>query len=126
MTTIWIWRTYADGQSKLPDITGYHVHTTDGNIGTVDEATNERGEGVLVVDTGFWIFGKKRMLPAGVVQSIDEDQRTITVSCSKEEVRRAPEYEADLRDQSDYRSTVGSHYQGDPIGPQAGPDLPSN
>jgi hypothetical protein len=125
MTTIWIWRTHASGQARpqLPDITGYDVETVDGKIGTVDETTYENGEGALVVDTGFWIFGKKRMLPAGVVDGIDEEARAITVSCSKEEVRSAPEYDASRRDHPDYRDAVGSHYQGDPIGPQAGPDL---
>jgi len=125
MTTIWIWRGYGAGQARpqLPDISGYDVETIDGKIGSVDESTYENGEGALVVDTGFWIFGKKRMLPAGVVQSIDEDARTITVSCTKEEVRSAPEYEASRRDSPDYRNEVASHYEGDPIGPQAGPDL---
>ena len=27
----------------------------------------------LVVDTGFWIFGKKRLIPAGVVTHVDPD-----------------------------------------------------
>jgi hypothetical protein len=127
MATIWVWREYGAGprRPQLPDISGYDVHAVDGKIGTVDEATNENGEGALVVDTGFWIFGTKRLLPAGIVQSIDEEERTITVSCTKEEVKNAPEYEAAKRDNADYRTQVGSHYVGDPIGPQAGPDLPS-
>jgi uncharacterized protein YrrD len=125
MTSIWIWRGYGVGQPRpqLPDISGFDVEAADGKIGTVDESTYENGEGALVVDTGFWIFGKKRMLPAGVVQSIDEDARAITVACTKEEVRSAPEYEETRRDDPAYRKEVGSHYEGDPIGPQAGPDL---
>ena len=51
----------------MPDLTGFEVEATDGHIGKIDEATMADGATCLVVDTGFWIFGKKRMLPAGVV-----------------------------------------------------------
>ena len=53
------------------DLAGYDVEATDGGIGTIDEASNEAGSAYFVVDTGFWIFGKKRMLPAGVVRLLD-------------------------------------------------------
>nr|MBA3380786.1 PRC-barrel domain containing protein [Actinomycetota bacterium] len=54
------------------DITGFEVEALDGGIGKIDEATYETGSSYVVVDTGPWIFGKKVMLPAGVVKSIDE------------------------------------------------------
>ena len=126
MATIWVWRMYSreSGASMLPDITGYDVEATDGSVGKVDEATYENGQGALVVDTGFWIFGKKRMLPAGVVQDVDEDTRKVFVSCSKDEIKQAPDYDEQRRNDAAYRRDVGSHYEGDPIGPQPGPDLP--
>ena len=58
-----------------PDLTGFDVEATDGHIGKIDEATMAEGSTCLVVDTGFWIFGKKRMIPAGVVRAIDADER---------------------------------------------------
>jgi hypothetical protein len=126
MATIWVWRMYGreSGAGMLPDITGYDVEASDGSIGKVDDATYENGEGALVVDTGFWIFGKKRMLPAGVVQGVDEDARTVFVSCTKDEIKQAPDYDEQRRNDDAYRRDVGSHYEGDPIGPQSGPDLP--
>ena len=57
------------------DVSGYDVEATDGSIGKVDEATYDTGRSYLVVDTGPWIFGKKVMLPAGVVRDIDESGR---------------------------------------------------
>ena len=27
-----------------------------------------------MVDTGFWIFGRKRMIPAGLVERVDPDE----------------------------------------------------
>ena len=65
--------------ATLPDLTGFDVEATDGKIGKVDEATYETDASTLVVDTGFWIFGKKRMIPAGVVESIDTDDKTVVV-----------------------------------------------
>jgi hypothetical protein len=126
MATIWMWRLYGreSGTSMLPDISGFDVEAEDGSIGKVDEATYENGEGALVVDTGFWIFGKKRMLPAGVVRRVDEDQHRVFVSCTKDEIKHAPDYDELRRNEAGYRKDIGSYYEGDPIGPQTGPDLP--
>ena len=126
MATIWVWRLYGreSGSTMLPDITGYDVEAEDGSIGKIDQATYENGEGALVVDTGFWIFGKKRMLPAGVVQGVDEDKRKVFVSCTKDEIKNAPDYDELRRNEAAYRKDVGTYYEGDPIGPQPGPDLP--
>jgi hypothetical protein len=41
----------------------------------------------LVVDIGPWIFGKKVMLPAGVVSAIDVDDAAIKVDRTKDEIR---------------------------------------
>ena len=125
MATIWVWRMYGRGSAPmLPDITGYEVEASDGDLGKVDEATYDNGEGALVVDTGFWIFGKKRMLPAGVVQGVDEDKHKVFVSCSKDDVKQAPDYDERRRNEEAYRKDVGSYYEGDPISPRPGPDLP--
>ena len=84
-TTTDIW-TYGD-QSTLGadlaagfDITGYSVEALDGGIGKIDEATYEVGSSYIVVDTGPWIFGKKVMLPAGVIERVDADDETVFVS----------------------------------------------
>jgi hypothetical protein len=100
----------------VPDLTGYDVEATDGHIGKVDEATMASGATCLVVDTGFWIFGKKRMLPAGVVQKIDAEQRTLHVALSKDEIKSAPDYDATRHaaDEPGYHDEVGAYY--DPWG----------
>ena len=61
----------------------------------------------------------------GVVQGIDEDEKRVFVSCTKAEVKEAPDYDERRRNDADYRRDVGSHYEGDPIGPQPGPALPA-
>jgi hypothetical protein len=100
----------------VPDLTGYEVEATDGHIGKIDEATMAAGATCLVVDTGFWIFGKKRMLPAGVVSAIDADERKLFVAMTKDEIKHAPDYDEDRhrRDEPAYREEVGGYY--DPWG----------
>jgi hypothetical protein len=97
------------------DITGYEVEATDGSIGHVDEATYDTGRSYLVVDTGPWIFGKKVMLPAGVVREIDEADEKVFVDRTKDEIKHAPEYDASGAD-DEYRGQLGSYYDstGDP------------
>ena len=63
ITDLWSWRDTA--RSQTTDLIGFQVVATDGAIGNLDAATYDVGGSYIVVDTGFWIFGKKRMLPAG-------------------------------------------------------------
>jgi hypothetical protein len=94
------------------DLTGFSVEATDGGIGKVDEATYETSRSYIVVDTGPWIFGKKVLLPAGVVQRVDLDSETVFVNRTKDEIKNAPEFdEMNYRDDA-YRSQVGDYYYG--------------
>ena len=101
------------GAPQLPDVIGYDVDASDGHIGKIDEATYEQASSCLVVDTGFWIFGKKRMIPAGVVRAIDPDDRKVHVSMTKDEIKQAPDYD-ESRHQSNeagYHDEVGAYYR---------------
>ena len=93
------------------DVTGYSVEATDGGIGKIDEATYEVGGSYLVVDTGPWIFGKKVLLPAGIVDRVDPESETLFVSRTKEEIKNAPEYDEESGFADDeYRDRLGGYY----------------
>src|SRR5215475_535998 len=92
---------------SAPDVTGFDVEALDGSIGKVSEATYDTGASCLVVDTGFWIFGKKRVLPAGVVDRIDEGQQKIYVNRTKDEVKRAPDWDESRWRSDGYRRELG-------------------
>ena len=79
------------------DLSGFGVEALDGSIGKIDEATNDVGESFVIVDTGPWIFGKKVMLPAGVVQRIDEDDEKVWVNRTKDQIKSAPEYDDSMK-----------------------------
>jgi len=104
-----IW-TYSDESVGDVDLTGYSVEAGDGGIGKVDEATYETGAGHIVVDTGPWIFGKKVLLPAGVITRIDPESETVYVRATKDEIKNAPEYDAELGVDDAYRGRVGTYY----------------
>jgi hypothetical protein len=92
------------------DVVGYNVEAIDGGIGKVDDATYDAGSSYIVVDTGPWIFGKKVMLPAGVIDRIDPDDEKVFVNRTKDQIKDAPEFDEN-RDRDDkYRSDLGSYY----------------
>lgn len=112
MTDLWVYRIdlFPAGDS-VPDLTGFEVVTTDDQkIGKVDEATNESGGSWIVVDTGFWIFGKKRMIPAGVIESVERDENRLLVRLSKDEVNDAPDYEKAREFEESYRQEMDNYY----------------
>jgi hypothetical protein len=94
------------------DLTGFNVEASDGGIGKVDEATYEAGGSFVVVDTGPWIFGKKVMLPAGVIRDLDLDTETIFVGLTKDEIKNAPEFDEGRYQDEGYRSELGTYYGG--------------
>jgi hypothetical protein len=104
---VWVYRETNWAQS---DLTGFSVEALDGSIGKIDEASNEVGASYLVVDTGPWIFGKKVMLPAGVVRDVDLDAQTIFVNRNKEEIKNAPEFDQDHYRDDTYRQGLGGYY----------------
>jgi hypothetical protein len=105
--------TYRDQSIATLDLTGYSVEATDGGIGKVDETTNEIGSSYIVVDTGPWIFGKKVLLPAGVIDRVDSDSETIYASLTKDEIKNAPEWDDERGVDDTYRSEVGNYYSRD-------------
>jgi hypothetical protein len=111
-TTVDIW-TFREQSLDAAGLVGFSVEATDGGIGKVDEATGEAGRSRLIVDTGPWIFGKKVMLPAGVVDRVDLDAETVFVNRTKDEIKNAPEFDDSLhRDDEEYRSRLGGYYGG--------------
>ena len=99
----------ATGASTM-DLTGFSVEATDGSIGKIDEASNDAGASYIVVDTGPWIFGKKVVLPAGVVTRVDHDEECVFVGRSKDEIKDAPEFDPDHYRETSYRDQLSGYY----------------
>jgi hypothetical protein len=108
MATVAIWSFTA--AAPTVDLTGFKVEAKDGSIGKVDEATIETGSSYIVVDTGPWIFGKKVMLPAGVIRDVELDTETVFVDLTKDEIKSAPEFDEKTYRGDAYRNELGDYY----------------
>jgi hypothetical protein len=102
--------TFREGMSTQSDLTGFKIEALDGGIGKIDEATYEAGGSYLVIDTGPWIFGKKVMIPAGIVDRVDYDTETAFVDRTKDEIKSAPEYDETMASEPTYREQLGTYY----------------
>jgi hypothetical protein len=109
-TDIW---TYRDTTWSGTNLVGFEVEATDGDIGKVDEATYDVGSSYVVVDTGPWIFGKKVLLPAGVIEDVDMDAQKVIVSRTKDEIKNSPEFDESQYHETAYRNEVGAYYSRD-------------
>jgi hypothetical protein len=105
-----IW-TYREDIWITADLTGFNVEALDGEIGSVDEKTNDVGSSYIVVDTGPWIFGKKVLLPAGVIDRVDLENRRLFVNRMKDEIQNAPEFDETRYTDPAYRNEIGSYYE---------------
>lgn len=104
-----IWR-YRDETWTGMDVSGFEVEALDGSIGKVDRATADASGSSIVVDTGPWIFGKKVMLPAGVIDRIDVEDGKVYVDRTKDEIKNAPEYDESMDMDDAYRGRLAGHY----------------
>ncbi|HYW21041.1 MAG TPA: DUF2382 domain-containing protein [Nodularia sp. (in: cyanobacteria)] len=82
-------------------------------VGTVkDILVDETGRfRYLVVDTGFWIFGKQVLLPVGRSRISYADQRVYATGLTKEQVQSLPDFHDLERVDYDYEEQVRGVYR---------------
>ncbi|MEH1784380.1 MAG: DUF2382 domain-containing protein [Nostoc sp.] len=97
------------------DIKGLGVYTqgTDEKIGTVNDVlVDEEGHfRYLVVDLGFWIFGKKVLLPLGRARIDYNVDRVYTVGLTREQAQDLPEFNERQTLDYDYEERVRGVYR---------------
>ena len=111
-TNVWIYRSNMGNATDQADLVGYGVEAADGHIGKIDKATTETSRHYVVVDTGFWIFGKKRLIPAGMVTRVDHADRNVYVSMTKDQIKQAPDYDDAMTTNDDACYDKYSDYYG--------------
>lgn len=96
------------------DIKGEGVYTeTDEKIGTVsDILVDEEGHfRYFVVDLGFWIFGKKVLLPVGRSRIDYNSHRVYTIGLTREQAEDLPEFDENNTIDYDYEERVRGVYR---------------
>jgi hypothetical protein len=84
-----IW-TFPPASEPVRFLAGYAVEALDGRIGKIDENSLNAESSYLVVDTGWWIFQRKRLIPAGLISSISGIDHKIYLTLRKQDVKSAP------------------------------------
>jgi uncharacterized protein (TIGR02271 family) len=96
------------------DIKGLDVYAggSDEKIGDLhDILVDDSGRfRYFVIDTGFWIFGKKVLLPVGRTEIDDKARRIYAVGLTKDQVENLPEFHDQPLDY-DYEDRVRSVYR---------------
>jgi hypothetical protein len=110
-TNMWTYRVDTGSPSEQANFVGYDVEAADGSIGKIDELSNETSRNYLVVDTGFWIFGKKRLIPAGMVNRVDHTNRKVYTPMTKDQIKQAPDFDDAMTAHDDaYYDKYSSYY----------------
>ncbi|BAZ13436.1 hypothetical protein NIES4071_52750 [Calothrix sp. NIES-4071] len=97
------------------DIKGLSVYAeaSDEKIGTISDAlVDEEGRfRYFIVDLGFWIFGKKVLLPVGRSRIDHTSDRVYAVGMTREQADALPEFSDDLAIDYDYEENVRGVYR---------------
>jgi hypothetical protein len=116
-TELWSFR---DQAVTRIDLTGFDLQAADGSLGKVAQSIEARGGGYLIVDPGVAMpLGRQLLVPAGLVDKVDVDNRWVSVKATREQIRNAPEFEGG--EVLDERAQTGmDEYYGPLMGEGAG------
>jgi hypothetical protein len=100
------------------EVTGYHIHASDGEIGHVTDFLVEDGDWsihYLVIDTQNWWPGKKVLISPRSIQSVDWSSRTITLNVDRDRVKNSPAYDGSKDIDRSYEFKFHAYYDGHPV-----------
>ena len=101
--------------SDKDDIKGFGVYAQgDDKVGSVEDMLVDEQTGqfrYFVVDTGFWVFGKKVLLPVGLATVDYDDKRIYVNGLSKQQVENLPEFGDLEKVDYDYEEQVRGVYR---------------
>jgi hypothetical protein len=95
------------------EVTGYHIHATDGDIGHVDDFIMEEGVWVIrymIVDTRNWLPGRKVLVSPGWIESINWDENRVHVNLTRKAIKEGPEYDPSMPVNREYEVRLYDFY----------------
>jgi hypothetical protein len=105
-----IWNYQSRSLAEL-DLTDFEVETRDGVVGRVDRATREVGSSYVVIDPGAAMpLGRRLVVPAGIVDTVDLDTRRLFVDASRSELLSSPEFHAERALDATLRDRIAQHF----------------
>lgn len=95
------------------EVTGYHVSTTNGDIGHVNDFVLDPETWAiryLVVDTGAVFHGKQVLVSPHWIEHINFPAQIVKISLTQEQIHAAPEYNAETLLNRDYETLLHKYY----------------
>jgi uncharacterized protein YrrD len=95
------------------EVSGYHILTTDGEIGQVDDFIFDDESWqihYLAIDMGKWLTGRKVLISPRWIESIDWSKSQVSAQLDKETVRNAPAYDDPGTITRDYEIRLFAYY----------------
>jgi hypothetical protein len=109
MTEVWNFRD--DALARI-DLRGFDVRARDGAIGKVVQATEGSAGGYLVVDPGVAMpLGRQLLVPAGLVEKVDVENKRVVVRADRKQLENAPEYDPAQPLEDPAESAFGSYFR---------------
>lgn len=96
------------------EVTGYHIHASDGEIGHVEDFIIDDETWAiryLIVDTRNWWPGKKVLVSPQWIERVSWTESKVFVNLSREAIKQSPEYTEESLLTRDYETGLHRHYQ---------------
>ncbi len=98
---------------SMTEITGYHLHATDGQIGHIENVLLDDADWTiryLIVDTRDWWPGAHVLLAPFAVQEIDWSDHAVRLGVSRAQVRSSPPWDPLAEIDHGYLHGLHNHY----------------
>lgn len=100
---------------SVREVTGYHIHAKDGEIGHVTDFLLEDGDWsihYLIVDTQNWWPGKKVLISPRSIISTDWAMRMVSLDVDRQSVKDSPAYDGSEEIDRAYEFAFHGYYDG--------------
>lgn len=102
-----VWRAGEQVGRLTDDMAGYKVAARDGELGHVDRVSYSGN--CLFVSTGRFVK-HRYLIPAGVVELVDHEKRSLVVAATREQVQNAPAYDVQRGLDEECERQTGGYY----------------
>lgn len=98
---------------SIAEVTGYHVHATDGSIGYIENFLIDSVNWVvryLAVDTSIWWFGQHVLISPHAVREVDWTGRYIRLDIARDLVKASPPWNPADQIDEEFEDRLYRHY----------------
>jgi hypothetical protein len=94
-------------------INGYAISASDGKIGTISDFLFDDTNWLvrwLVVDTGYWLSGRKVLLPSSALAHLNAKKEECSIKLTMQQIKDSPNVDTDRPVSRQMEATVYGYY----------------